>query len=296
MEAMREAFRWYLSGEKRFSKNTLEAYEGDLSAWTRAEVNLESEQPPSAKVLVGALAAFENEGLSPATVARRCAVLRLFLRFRGLRDSAWLAPLQELPAVKIPEQVPQALSVQEIDQLLDFDPGADPMLIRDRALLEILYASGLRISEALGLSLAEIDARAGVLRIMGKGSKERFVPYTERAGDWLERYIEGPRATAAAKVSKVPGDKVFLNRMGKPLSRMSGWKILYRRGLVCGLDNLHPHVLRHSFATHLLQGGADVRFVQVLLGHASLATTERYIKVASDELHELFQTYHPLSR
>lgn len=260
----------------------------------KAGFDPESSAPPSANSLRAWLASFENEGIRAATLARRTASFRLFVRFRALSDASWEKTLEELPAGHLGDRFPKALSREDAARLIDFDPGADPALIRDRALLELMYASGLRVSEAVGLRLSEIDARGGLLRIQGKGGKERIVPYHERAGEWLERYLEGVRPAWAERTPRRWADYVFLSRRHRPLTRMAAWKILRRRSLACGLDGVHPHILRHSFATHLLQGGADVRFVQALLGHASLGTTERYIKVADEELKRLFREHHPL--
>jgi integrase/recombinase XerD len=288
-------FRWFVAGERRLARNTVQAYLSDLAAWTAAGFAPESAMPPSRQELLE-IADRATTGLEASTAARRVSTLRLYLRYRSLKYPAWEPLLDSLPASRAPESFPSALTQAEILQLLDFDPGSDPRLLRDRALLELLYASGLRVSESVTLALPDMDLRAGLLRVRGKGDRERIVPFTERTGEWLERYQTGPRGDWAVGATRKQGSYFFLSHLRRGLTRMGVWKILRLRSLACGLDPVHPHMLRHSFATHLLQGGADVRFVQALLGHASLATTERYLKVADDELREVFARYHPLAR
>lgn len=289
-----EDFQWYVQGEKRLAKNTVESYASDLRAWMEAGLDLESDAVPSSAQLRGVLLKFETEGLKPATLARRSACLRLFIRFRSLRSPEWEKILEAIPVSRMGENFPKALNLTDIQKILDFDPGSDPEARRDRAMLELLYAAGLRVSELADLKITQIERRAGWLRIQGKGGKERIVPFTERAGHWLEKYLEEVRPVWADQTPRRYAEHVFLSRRLKPLSRMGIWKILHKRSLVCGVDGVHPHIFRHSFATHLLQGGADIRFVQALLGHSSLGTTERYIKVADDELRKLFDDIHPL--
>ncbi|MBS1984694.1 MAG: tyrosine-type recombinase/integrase [Bdellovibrionales bacterium] len=289
-----EEFRWYIDGERRLARTTVESYLSDLKAWERAGFPVQSVHPPSAQELMRALEFFEQEKSKAATLARRAASLRLYVRFRALRDVSWDDLLKDIPVSKGTDALPKALSREDMERLLDFDPGQDPSALRDRALLELMYASGLRVSEAIELKVSAVDSRAGLLRVMGKGSKERLVPFTDRAGGWLERYLEEVRPAWAAKAQRKYADFLFLSYRCRPLTRMGVWKILHRRALAQGVDDVHPHILRHSFATHLLRGGADVRFVQALLGHASLSATERYIKVADDELTRLFRDFHPL--
>ena len=289
-----EDFSWYIQGEKRFSRHTVDGYLSDLRFWVSGGLDLEKAQPPGADDVRQALTLFEAQGLKPATLARRSASLRLYVKFRALRASNWESVLKEIPLSRLGDSFPKALTVADVCKLLDFDPGKEPEKVRDRALMELLYACGLRVSEAVDLKITQIDRRAGLLRVLGKGRKERIVPYTERAGEWLERYLEDIRPQWSEKVSRRFADSVFLSRRLKSLTRMAVWKILHKRALECGLSDVHPHILRHSFATHLLQGGADIRFVQALLGHASLGTTERYIKIADEELRKIFDDIHPL--
>jgi integrase/recombinase XerD len=289
-------FLWYLQGEKRLASNSLAAYRSDLRVWKDAGLKVFDTTAPTREDLLAVLEKFNEEAIKSSTLARRTASLRSYVRFRALFEAAsWEALLAELPAPREDLPFPKALSLEEIEQFLGFDPGPDPRLLRNRALLEIIYASGLRVSEALGLNWSAVDPEQRVLRVLGKGSKERFVPYSQRAAQWLERYRGRAWPDWQSKALKKHRDTVFLSHLSKPLTRMAAWKILQKRSLEAGLDlQVHPHMLRHSFATHLLQGGADVRVVQLLLGHSSLNTTERYLKISDSELRQVFDEFHPL--
>ena len=202
-------------------------------------------------------------------------------------------------------RLPKALSIDEVSRLLDAaSAGDDAVGLRDRALLELLYATGARISEAVGLVVDDLDADSGCLRLLGKGRKERVVPMGQYAWNALEAYLVQGRPELAARGRGVP--QVFLNTLGRPLSRQSAWAVLQRaaeRAGLVGVDDaeveerhISPHTLRHSFATHLLAGGADVRVVQEMLGHASVTTTQIYTKVTVDHLREVYATSHPRAR
>jgi len=293
-EAAFDAFRWYLAGERRLARNTVEGYLNDLRTWSAAGLELESASPPEESAVQTAYAKFSEEGLKSSTLSRRSATLRAFVKYRALAHPDWEKALPYLPPARSELKLPKALSVMDVRQLLDFDPGADKAALRNRALLELLYAAGLRVSEAAALTWAQVDERRGLLKVHGKGDKERFVPFTERAAEWLFRYRDRAWSTWSEGLTRRQAETVFLSSRRKGLTRMAIWKILHKRALVAGLKHVHPHVLRHSFATHLLQGGADVRVVQVLLGHSSLDTTERYLKVTDRELKSLFEKHHPL--
>lgn len=293
-DAAFDGFRWYLAGERRLAQNTVDAYLNDLRAWSSAGVDLEAGDPPTEAGVQAGYAAFSEAGLRTATLARRAATLRAFVKYRALGRPAWEEALAFLPPSRAELKLPKAFSVAEVRTLLDFDPGTDATALRNRALLELMYAAGLRVTEATTLTWAQVDERRGLLRVRGKGDKERFVPFTERAGEWLRRYREQVWPEWAEGLPKRQAETVFLSARRKGLTRMAVWKLLRQRALVAGLRHLHPHVLRHSFATHLLQGGADVRVVQLLLGHSSLDTTERYLKITDNELKTLFEKHHPL--
>lgn len=289
----RDDFFSFIAHEKRLSPHTVEAYLNDLHAWTAAGLDLERELPPFPDELRSALTKFSAGQLEEATLARRSSALRVFARFRALKNLAWLDLLPQLPSGSLAKIFPKALALDEIQTLLDFTP-TDLRALRNRTLMEVMYAGGLRVSETIELSWSQVRFREGCLRVLGKGKKERLVPISERALEWLEDYRSRAWSVWAEGALQRHAEKVFLSPRKKPLTRMAVWKILKARALVCGIDNLHPHVLRHSFATHLLQGGADIRFVQAMLGHESLNTTERYLKLGDDELHQVFAELHPL--
>jgi len=288
-----EDFRAYMDGERRLSKNTVDSYLSDLNFWQLAGLDLSRPESPAAQSLRDALKTQSAQALSDATLARRSAALRLYVKFKSLQNPSWIGLLDEVPSGKLSSTFPKALDIDEIERLLDFEV-LEPRLLRNRALLELMYAAGLRVSEAITLQWSAVDERAGVLRVMGKGNKERLVPFSERAGHWLKKYREEIWPEWSAGAGRKDSEKVFLSHLKKGLSRMGVWKIIHQRALVAAIEGVHPHVLRHSFATHLLQGGADVRFVQLLLGHQSLNTTERYLKIADEELIKLFEEFHPL--
>ncbi len=297
MESNLENFLWYLSAERRLSKNTEEAYRNDLRAWTEfSDFKLNSQTPPSQEVIVQGLQNFKAQGMGTATVARRKVALRMFARFQSIKTPEWEKVLKALPMNRAEEKFPKALTASEIQKFLEFEPGAEPRLIRNKALIELLYASGLRVSEVISLEWKHVDERMGGVRVMGKGSKERFVPFTEQSAQWLNKYRDQVWGNWAERASKKNKGRIFLSSHAKPLSRMTVWKIVHQRSLEAGIDLIHPHVLRHSFATHLIQGGADVRVVQILLGHTTLDATERYLKIGDQELHRVFREFHPLNR
>ncbi len=291
-----EDFLWYLSAEKRLSPKTEESYRQDLKVWSAAlKTDFSSAFPPKAEQLREALQLFQSQNLKESTLARRKATLRVFSRFRSLSDIAWAEILTTVPSQKAPDNFPKALTHEEIGKYLGFEPElTDKMALRNKALLELMYASGLRAAEVLLLEWKQVDERLGGLRVLGKGQKIRFVPFTENCLEWLLKYKESAWASLIVRSEKRYRDLMFPGPRGGPLTRMALWKIVHKRGLISGVDDMHPHVLRHTFATHLLKGGADVRFVQVMLGHSSLDTTEKYLRLADDELATLFKEFHPL--
>ncbi len=244
--------------------------------------------------------------LAASSVSRTVTAVRgwhKFLHAEGITD---VDPSVSVRPPQVGRRLPKALTVEEVRRLLEAAGTDDsPVSLRDRALLELLYATGARISEAVGLVVDDLDAASGCLRLFGKGRRERIVPVGRYAWDALEAYLVRSRPVLAAKGRGVP--EVFLNTLGRPLSRQSAWAVLQqaaRRASLMGADDssaegnrrISPHTLRHSFATHLLAGGADVRVVQEMLGHASVTTTQIYTKVTVDHLREVYATSHPRAR
>ena len=235
-------------------------------------------------------------GAAPSSIARQLAAVRMLHRFmceEGVRADD---PTADVEGVRVPAGIPHPLTEQEVDSLLAAVVGTDPVALRDRALLEFLYGTGARIGEACGLSLADLDRDHRVVRLFGKGAKERLVPFGRAASAALETWIgEGrPHMEPTRWARRGDQEAVFLNTRGARLSRQSAWAVVRRYGEAIGVaDRLSPHVLRHSCATHLLDHGADLRIVQEMLGHASISTTQVYTKVSQERLWQVYRQAHP---
>ena len=233
-----------------------------------------------------------SRGLASRSLARHLSALRGFFAFAAAE--AWLpeSPAALIENPKLPRLLPDVLSREEVTRLLDAPDTATPLGYRDRTMLELLYAAGLRVSELVGLVLTDYDAQAGLLRVFGKGSKERLIPIHTLAQDFLSTYVQTIRGAFHPKEQCI-----FLNRSGKGLTRQAVWKNIKRHALAAGVSrHISPHSLRHSFATHLLEGGADLRTVQTLLGHADISATEIYTHVQAERLLAVHRAHHPRSR
>jgi integrase/recombinase XerD len=281
-------FLAYLEFERGLSRNTLEAYRSDLqqlgSHLDRTGRDALAVAPGDLEAFVAALA--EGDGqrppVAPATLQRKVACLRSF--YRHLRRAGVLPedPTAQLRAPRQDRKLPQVLSREEVARLLEQPAGDTAAALRDRALLETMYACGLRASEAIGLEVADIDLEAGILRARGKGSKERLVPVGSTAGAALEAYLRRGRPTLAGDRFE---QRLFLNHRGAGLTRQGLYKIVQRHARSAGLaSKMSPHTLRHTFATHLLAGGCDLRSLQEMLGHADIATTQLYAHLSADRL------------
>jgi integrase/recombinase XerD len=292
-----EEFLSWLLAERGRSRNTLLAYRRDLVsywAWLTSQGN--DLVTVSTNQLVQFVGVRRVSG-APASVARQIAAVRMLHRFlveEGVRPDD---PTANLEGVRVPTGIPKPLTEIEVLQLLNAIVGDDPISLRDRALVEFLYATGARIGEAVGLSLADMDFESGLVRVFGKGAKERVVPFGRAARVALEAWVS-PSGRDHLKpvrwLRRGDAEALFLNHRGARLSRQSAWLMLKTYGDRCGLgDRLSPHVLRHSCATHLLDHGADLRVVQELLGHVSLSTTQRYTKVSQDRLFDAYRSAHP---
>ncbi len=296
VDKLLQDFRWYLEGEKRLSKNSTEAYLSDLAVWSGGGLDLSSQTPITNSQILSVLEKFDHSNVTESTVARRASALRMFVRFRALKEPSWTSVLRSVQTFKPSEKFPYALNIDEASSFLSFEPtNVDHMGLRNKAMFELMYACGLRASELIDLEWSQVDERNQWIRVLGKGEKERVVPFSDRAARWLYLYRDHAWAQWSEKAPKLFRQRIFLSSVNKALSRMGLWKIIRKYGLKAGLESLHPHSLRHSFATHLIQGGADVRVVQVLLGHSSINTTERYLKITDDELLDVVKKYHPLS-
>ncbi|MEZ5381134.1 MAG: tyrosine recombinase [Microthrixaceae bacterium] len=293
-----DAYLGWLRVERGRATATVAAYRRDLTAhsvWLAAR-GLEPDRVRRSD-LEAWVASLLAEGRARSSVSRARSSVRGWYRYRA-EELGCADPSVDLEGVGVADLVPKALSVDAVATLLDGIEGTDPAALRDRALLELLYGAGVRASEATGLSLGDVDLDGALVRVMGKGRKERILPVGRGVLGTMAAYFDAGRPTLAGKArrpSRDDADAVFLNQRGGRLSRQGLWLIIQRRGAEAGLDvrTLSPHVLRHSYATHLVDGGADLRTVQELLGHARLTTTQRYTRVAMDRLVATYRAAHP---
>jgi integrase/recombinase XerD len=276
----------------RLAPRTVEAYRrdlADLEAWLGG-----SPAETTAEQLAGYVAQLRADGLAATTIARRVAALRSFYRHQVLLGARPDNPAAELELPRRRRALPRTLSPGEVERLIDAATGTTPRSLRDRALVELLYGAGLRVSEAVGLERGGVDLEQRLVRVLGKGSKERIVPIGREAVEALRRYLSRGRPYLDTRHRA----ELFLNARGGALTRAGAFLILRRLAAAAGLEpgRVHPHLLRHSFATHLLEGGADLRSVQEMLGHADLATTELYTHISDRRRRELYFHAHPHAR
>jgi integrase/recombinase XerD len=273
----------HLRVERALQPATLESYARDLREyldWLAAEGVGALERVTQLQVLQH-VAALQQRGLSRASQARHLAAMRGLHRFASAEGLAPSDPTEGVEASRGARPLPDFLGVEEVDRLLAQPDPATPAGARDRAMLELLYASGLRVSELVALPLAAVDPRLGIVRVRGKGGKERIVPVGERAQEALASYLRGARQRLlGARQTR----DLFVTARGRRMTRQGFWKLLGRHAVAAGLPDVHPHTLRHSFATHLLERGADLRAVQAMLGHADIATTQIYTHVDRERL------------
>ncbi|RPF55709.1 site-specific tyrosine recombinase XerD [Aquisalibacillus elongatus] len=286
-------FLHFLQIEKGLATNSIASYRRDLNQYNQYMKEVEEITDP---VLIerahirAFLKYLDEAGKSSSSLARMISTLRSFHRFLiqeyDLRHDATL----HIHTPKKERKLPQVLSNRDVDKLLDL-PGDDPLTIRNRAMLEMLYATGLRISELLSLKFNDLHLLMGFVRVVGKGGKERIVPLGKHAQKALEEYVEFARPTF---IKKENVDALFVNHRGSPMSRQGFWKVLKKIAVEKGIKTpLTPHTLRHSFATHLLENGADLRAVQEMLGHADISTTQIYTHVSKTRMKDIYQNYHP---
>ena len=279
--------------EDGLSENTLSAYRRDLTAFSHwifknKQIQIGDTQREFIQLY---LADRVRSGASPRSAARLLSSLRRFFRYQIREGQRKDDPTRDIEAPKIGRPLPETLSEEQITDLLHAPDTGTSRGIRDRAMLEVLYSTGLRVSELVGLTLQQINLQAGILRVIGKGSKERIVPLGEIAEDWIKKYLSEARADLVVNCNT---DVVFSGRSGKPLTRQAFWYLIKKYAISAGIQShLSPHTLRHAFATHLLNHGADLRVVQMLLGHSDLSTTQIYTHVARERLNNLHQLHHP---
>lgn len=286
----------YLRGlriEGGLSLNTIESYRRDLEKLqrylARHRVRMSDAIGPS--VVVAFLASLRTQPLAPASIARALSALRGWFRFLVREHLMETNPLPEVIGSRRAVRLPKTLTMAEVTQLLELPAGTSAEGRRDQAMLELLYACGLRVSELVGLTVSQVDLNAGCLRVRGKGSKERVVPMGQQARDLLSDYLAQVRPVL---LKGRPSRTLFVSRRAQALTRQACWKLLRLRARRAGITKaISPHMLRHSFATHLLEGGADLRAVQTMLGHADIATTQIYTHVERSRLKEVHRRYFP---
>jgi integrase/recombinase XerD len=287
------AYLSHLAVERRLSPHTVEGYRRDLSQLSAAAAGLgRSVESLDRRDLEAVVRELMGEGRSPRSVARAVACYRGFYRFLVVSGRRADNPAADLRAPRAWKTLPKFLSTDAVDQLLRAPDTSHPRGVRDRALIELLYATGLRVSELVNLRPQDLNLESGYLTTTGKGRKQRLVPVGEEASAWLTRYVREARPQL---VKKRQASKLFVNaRGGTALTRVGFWKILKAYGKQAGVGGgLSPHVLRHSFATHLLERGADLRAIQMMLGHSDLSTTQIYTHVLEARLRSVYDKFHP---
>ena len=287
------SFLTYVKVEKGLSSNTVSAYRRDLVKFDvfaqKRKLLLEA---VSRDDLVDFLASLYRLKLESRTVARHLVTLRNFFRFAQIHELITTDPSINLESPKIRRSLPGYLRLEEVERLLEQPDSTTALGLRDRAMLEVLYSTGLRVSELIGLRVSDLDSKVGCVRCIGKGDKERIVPVGRKALIMVEKYLRDARPKLLGKLRGSP--TLFVNRRGVSLSRVGVWKILSGYGKRAGLRvSLTPHMLRHSFATHLLERGADLRSVQLMLGHADISTTQIYTHVVEERLKQIYKAHHP---
>lgn len=288
-----DQFLNYLLVEKGLSRATLESYSADLLRYAdfMQQTGQDTVSAEDTALILKHLINLRNEGLGARSRARHLVSLRGFYRFLAHEKILRLDPSKLVDLPKTTLKLPDVLNQAEVQRLLNAPDGLKPSGLRDAAMLEVLYAAGLRVSELIHLKVQDVQLEAGFVRVMGKGSKERIVPIGQYAREKVLFYLEHARGRMVKERSS---PYLFVARAGRPLTRQGFWKLLRRYARAAGLfKKVTPHSLRHSFASHLLEGGADLRAVQVMLGHADISTTQIYTHVAKDRLKELHRRFHP---
>lgn len=293
MQECVDSFLLYLATERGLSTNYQLSTRASLErfvAWAAGR-GIESVAAVTLPLLSEFLIAEKKRGLSATSIKLEAVALRIFFRFLTARSRIASDPAEKLPLPRLPQTLPQPLSQIDMAKLVAAPAGETPLEIRDRALLELLYACGLRIAEACSVRLENLDEEGGVIRVTGKGNKTRLIPVGRAALDALKFYLSNARPRL---VSSKSGGEIFLSVRGHELTPARIWQLVRHYAKIAGIEEaIHPHQLRHSFATHLLAGGADLRIIQEMLGHASIATTQIYTQVDRTQLKSVHRNFHP---
>lgn len=285
----------YLKIERGLSANTVTSYKRDIEKYLTflTEKKITQLDEVSRFEILDFLQTLRQAGAADNSIIRMVSSLRKFHQYLKRESIVSDDPMQLIDTPKKASTLPKAISPQAIEQLLEAPDTTTPLGVRDRTILELMYATGLRISELVNLKLSDMHLTMGFIQTMGKGEKERIIPLGEIASQWLDHYLEGARVYLQDQSAET-SEYVFLNSRGKGLSRQGVWKKVKQLALEAGIDqNVTPHTLRHSFATHLLENGADLRMVQELLGHADISTTQIYTHITKTRLKQVYSDYHP---
>ncbi|HHU30693.1 MAG: site-specific tyrosine recombinase XerD [Bacillota bacterium] len=293
MDKVLRDFISYLSVEKGLAANTLEAYNRDLQAFAAflKSRGITAFESVKRNEITAYLRSLQKKGRAATTLSRNLASIRSLYNFIFLEKRIDENPTADLESPKIEKKLPRVLSTREVELLLEQPDCSQLGGIRDKAMLELIYATGIRVSELMSLDLADVNLDAGFLRCLGKGSKERIIPLGSVAVRWVDEYLQKCRP----KLIRYSGEKaLFLNQHGKRLTRQGFWKILKKYATKAGISKeITPHTIRHSFATHLLENGADLRSVQEMLGHADISTTQIYTQITKHRLRDVYEKAHP---
>nr|WP_244304859.1 site-specific tyrosine recombinase XerD [Dolosigranulum pigrum] len=285
----------YLKIERGLSANTVISYKRDIEKYLTflTEKKITQLDEVSRFEILDFLQTLRQSGAADNSIIRMVSSLRKFHQYLKRESIVSDDPMQLIDTPKKASTLPKAISPQAVEQLLEAPDTTTPLGVRDRTILELMYATGLRISELVNLKLSDMHLTMGFIQTMGKGEKERIIPLGEIASQWLDHYLDGARVYLQDQSAET-SEYVFLNSRGKGLSRQGVWKKVKQLALEAGIDqNVTPHTLRHSFATHLLENGADLRMVQELLGHADISTTQIYTHITKTRLKQVYSDYHP---
>jgi len=296
MKKLLDQFLNHLSIEVGLSANTIESYKRDLERYIKflQETKIDPVDKITEEHITNFIVQLSSERLAANSIARKLSSIRRFHKFlvtEGYSDSN---PAGALESPRLWRKLPTVLDVKEMEKLLDKPTEDDPLGLRDKAILEFLYATGVRISELIHVKRKDLLSEVELVRVIGKGQKERIIPIGKKSLKWVKKYLQEARPKLAKEYSE---DVLFLNRRGRPFSRMGLWKILRKYVMQAGIKKkVSPHTIRHSFATHLLEGGADLRAVQEMLGHADISTTQIYTHLDREYLKQEHRDYHPRSK
>lgn len=295
MDKIVQAFLDHLLVERGLSANTISAYGRDLNGFIRylLDLHISSFDDLTDDILAGYINTLRTSGISPNSISRKVSAIRTFCKFlcrEGYSKRDYTANLEGMRNI---QRLPNILDVDEVSRLLEQPQTNTPAGVRDRAMLETMYASGLRVSELINLRLSDVNLTAGFIRCIGKGSKERIIPIGSVAIDYINKYLLSGRG---AFVKSGSNEFLFLTNRGRSMTRVYFWKLVKKYAAMAGITkHLTPHTLRHSFATHLLQGGADLRSIQEMLGHQDISTTQIYTHISRNKLKETYRKTHPRS-